>query len=315
MDYRWGLLFVSLLSSTYTLDLFAQGNLSFYTSPWQWNASITGTLSHVSFRNWADDGDNFSYLVGMKMNIDPTWSNNGWSFAGAWDGQFSTFGGNSIRPRKTSDRLELNAKFGRMLWKSDWFGSSLHVVLFSDLLTQFLRNFDDSDDPNGTNYTKNFMAPGSLTDGLGLDYRSDSLGLSIVLTPIASKQTIVLDNGVDGTTFGLDTNQHINSHPGAYAHIRLKKEIFPNTTLSIKSIFFADYSERSTVDLSFLGEVDYQVTSFLKLYVSLQMLNDDDMKISLYEDLDGDGNPDDFAGFSHELQLYGQLGVGINIDF
>ena len=203
-----------------------------------------------------------------------------------------------------------------MIWKSDWLASSFHVILFSDLQTQFLRGYDFIGDPDGKYYISNFMAPGYVTDGIGLDFRSDSLGLSVVIAPYASKQTIVLDHGVDGTRFGLDTNQKINSHPGAYACITLLKEIFPKTTVSIKSIFFSDYSERSTVDLSFLGEIDYKIASFLKLYVSLDMLNDDDMKIPLYEDLEGRiGCGNIFAGLGEKLQFYGQFGVGLNINF
>ena len=112
MDYRWGVFYLSLFFIPASVELIAQDNLSFSPSPWQWNASITGTLSYVSFKNWSAVGEDFSYVVGMKMYIDPTWSNNGWSFAGAWDGRFSTFGGNSLPPRKTEDRLELNLKFG-----------------------------------------------------------------------------------------------------------------------------------------------------------------------------------------------------------
>jgi hypothetical protein len=295
--------------------LFPQDDISFRPSDWQWNGSITGTISHVSFSNWAGGDGDYSYVAGMKLRIDPTWSNGRWSLVGSWDGRFSTFGGKSLPPRKTEDRFELNLKFGHMFWKSDWLASSFHIVIFSDLHTQFLPDYDFIGDPNGSHYISNFMAPGYLTDGIGLDFRSDSLNLSIVVTPIASKQSIVLDRGVDGTYFGLDKGRHINSNPGAYARITFSKEVLRKTTLSIKSIFFADYTEKATVDLSFLGEIDYRITSFLKLYVSLQMLNDDDMKVRLYADLDGDGSSDDFAGLGKQLQLYGQFGVGINVDF
>jgi len=295
--------------------LFSQDDLTFQPSEWEWNGSIAGTISHVSFSNWAAGGNEYSYVAGLKIRIDPVWSDSVWSFSGSWDGRFSTFGGKSLPPRKTEDRFELNLKFGRLLWNNDWLGSSFHIVGFTDLHTQFLPDYDFIGDPDGSHYISNFMAPGYVTDGLGLDFRSDSLNLSIIITPIASKQTIVLDRGVDGTFFGLDSNQHINSSPGAYARITFSKELFPKTTLSIKSIFFADYSQKSTIDLSFLGEIDYHVTSFLKLYISLQMLNDDDMKVRLYEDLDEDGSSDDFAGLGQQLQLYAQFGVGVNFNF
>ncbi|RPI06003.1 MAG: DUF3078 domain-containing protein [Ignavibacteriae bacterium] len=314
MSYRLGSIGLFICVFVPAL-LFSQDDLSFRPSEWEWNSSITGTISHVSFKNWAAGGEDYSYVAGLKMRIDPTWSSDLWSFSGSWDGRFSTFGGRSLPPRKTEDRFELNLKFGRMIWQDDWMASSFHVVLFGDLHTQFLPDYDFIEDPHGTHYTSNFMAPGWVTDGIGLDFRSDSLNLSIVVTPLASKQMIVLDRGVDRSYYGLGPNQNMESSPGAYARITLSKEIFARTSLSIKSIFFADYSEKSTVDMSFLGEVDYHLTSFLKLYVSLQMLNDDDMKVRLYTDLDGDGDIDDFAGIGQKLQLYGQFGVGINVSF
>jgi hypothetical protein len=314
MSYRLGSIGFFMLVFVPVI-LFSQDDLSFRPSEWQWNANITGTISHVSFKNWAAGGEDYSYGAGMKMRIDPTWSSDLWSFSGSWDGRLSTFGGRSLPPRKTEDRFELNLKFGRMIWKDDWMASSFHIVLFGDLHTQFLPDYDFIGDPNGKHYISNFMAPGSVTDGIGLDFRSDSLNLSIVATPFASKQMIVLDRGVDRIYYGLDSNQNIESSPGAYARITFAKEIFPRTTLSIKSIFFADYSEKATVDMSFLGEIDYNLTSFLKLYVSLQMLNDDDMKVRLYTDIDGDGDSDDFAGIGQKLQMYGQFGIGINISF
>lgn len=300
---------------TTPVSLFPQNDLSFSPSEWQWNASVTGTISHISFKKWAGNGGEYSYVAGINMRIDPTWSDGVWSFSGSWDGRFSTFGGNSLPPHKTEDRLELNLKCGRVMWKSDLLSSSFHVVVFGDLHTYFLPDYDFIGDPDGAHYTSNFMAPGYVTDGIGLDFRSDSLNLTITVSPFASKQTFVLDRGVDPTSFGLGADQKMKSTPGAYAHIRLSEEIFPRTILSVKSIFFADYSRKTGLDISALGELDYKITSFLKLYVSLQVLKDDDMKVRLYDDLDGDGSDDDFAGIGPEVQLYGQFGVGLNVNF
>jgi hypothetical protein len=295
--------------------LSAQDKLNFRSASWQWNANVTGTISQVSFSNWTAGGDDYSFLAGLKSSIDPEWSDSLWNFSGSWDGRFSVFGGRNLPPRKTEDRLELNLKFGRMVWQSTTLASSLYLVAFTDLQSQFLPDYDLSGDPNGGQYVSNFLAPGYVTDGFGLDYRSDSLGLSVILTPISSKQTLIFDRGVDRTLYNMLPGQRVRSSPGAYGRINFSKELLPRTTLTAKTILFADYSEKSTVDVSFFGEVDYRILSFLKLYLSLQMLHDDDINVRLYEDLDGDGSSDDFAGVGRRLQLYGQFGVGIGFDF
>jgi hypothetical protein len=310
-----GRLRLSLVIVLCSWHLPAQEKLSFQPASWQWNANVTGTISQVSFSNWTAGGDDYSFLAGLKSSIDPEWSDSLWNFSGSWEGRFSVFGGRHLPPQKTEDRLELNLKFGREIWRSATLASSLYCVAFTDLQSQFLPDYDLIGDPGGGQYVSNFLAPGYVTDGFGLDYRSDSLGLSVVLTPISTKQTLIYDRGVDRTLYNMHPGQRVRSSPGAYARINFSKELLSRTTLTVKTILFADYSEKSTVDVSFFGEVDYQVLSFLKLYLSLQMLHDDDINVRLYEDLDGDGSSDDFAGVGRRLQLFGQFGIGIGIDF
>ncbi len=307
----FAIVFLGLVTSR----LNAQSDLLYGVFPWQWNASVTGSISNISLSHWADGGDEYSYVAGLKFAIDPSWSDGRWSFIGSWDGRFATFGGKSLPPRKTEDRLELNGKIGRVIWSTDSRSLSLHVTAFVNLLTQFLPDYDFIGDPKGTHYISNFMAPGYVTDGLGLDLRSDSLNLSVTITPIASKQTLVLDRGIDVTYFGVDPGRRTESSLGAYARITFAHDIFERTRFNVKTILFSDYSERSTVDLSGFAELDFRVTDYLTVFTSLQILNDDDMKIRLYADLDGDGSSDDFAGIGHGIQLYGQLGVGVTVSF
>lgn len=313
--HRSGGLRFFILIITCSWHLSAQDKLYFRPASWQWNASVTGTISQVSFSNWTAVGGDYSFIAGLKSTINPSWSDGLWSFDGSWDGRFSVFGGRHLPPQKSEDRLELNLKFGRLAWHDSDGAASLYFVAFADLQTQFLPDYDLIGDPGGREYTKNFLAPGYVTNGVGVDFRDDSLGLSIVLTPIASKQTLIYDRGIDRTLYAMSPGQRVRSSPGAYAHLSFSDEVFPRTTVLVKSILFQDYSEKSTVDFAFLGEVDYRVISFLKLYVSVQMLHDDDINVRLYEDIDGDGSSDDFAGIGRRLQLYGQLGIGISVDF
>jgi hypothetical protein len=297
------------------LPLYAQDDFDFQPSQWRWNGQISGSISHVSFKNWTANNNEFSYVAGLSSRLYPKYSDNSWIFIGSWDGRFSMFGGNSQPLRKTEDRLELNLKFGRSLWSNSERSTSLYIILFNDLQTQFLPEYDRFADPHKPHYISNFLAPGYMTNGIGVDFRFDSLNLSIVVTPIAMKQTMVFDRGVDRTYYGLDTNQNIENVSGAYTRLIFSKEIFSKITLSMKSIFFVDYSEQFFIDVSFFGEIDYAITSYLKLYTSLHILSDDDLKVRLYEDLDADGLSDDFAGVGQHLQLYGQMGIMISINF
>lgn len=300
--------FTALILCLHTLSIpaLAQNDLTYDLSPWVWNGSASVTTSHISFSNWAAGG-NYTYMLGFTSSVSPQWSDSVWSFVGSWQGSFSVFKSKNQPHQKANDGLEINFKMGKLMIPL------VHVVVFADLKTQFWPGYNVDIDPE--NYVSNFMAPAFLTNGIGADYREDQIGLSVVVTPLSTKQTIVLDRGVDPTQYGVAPGKKILSASGAYARIMFNNEIFPKITVSTRAILFADYSQNFSPDLMFTGEVDYMLTSNFKLFFSVELLNDDNINVSLYEDLDGDGSPDDFAGVGPRLQVFTQLGIGISVTF
>lgn len=286
----------------------AQEDLTFGANPWIWNGSVNASVSEVSFKNWTAGGE-YSYLLGLNSSMDPQWSDSVWSFVGSWEGEFSVYKRKSEAARKVDDDLELNLKAGYHI------EGNLHAVLFADLQSQFWPGYDFYSSPSPTDYISNFMAPGYLTNGLGIDFRSNSLGLSIVFSPAASKETMDFDKGVDPTQYGIQAGRHVHTEFGAYMRITYAKTILPRTSVDLRTILFDNYRKRFGPDLSFKGEIDYSITSFLKLYAKANMLNDDDLNVNIYEDLNGNGQQNDFAGVGPRLQITTQLGVAIGTDF
>jgi hypothetical protein len=297
-----------------TVQCFAQYDDQFAEQPWRWNASIDLSVANVHFSNWVAGGE-YSYLLGLNSSLDPSWMNDTWSFESRWDGEYTVFKSKTVPLHKVLDRLDWTMRFGYRLTPT------ISLSLFGELQTQFWPGYGYFAQPNDDGsigpipYISNFMAPGYLTTGLGLEMKDDSLGLSVLITPLSMKQTYVLDKGVDPTTYGLDTGATVLRQPGAHSHIRFKKEIFSRTTLDIKTILFIDYSNTFAIDLSMRTEVDVKVLSYLKVFAAIQLLDDKDLKVSLYEDLDGDGRSDDFAGVGPRLQIFGQIGIALTLSF
>ncbi len=289
--------------------LLGQDILNFQRTSFHWQGNVEASFTHMSFSNWSAGGDEYSYALGLKSNLNPSASNGMWSFNASWDGEFSMMKSKSLPVRKTNDRLDFSLKFGRKVW------NSLHLVVAADLQSQFWPGYDIYEDPDQEHYVSNFMAPGYLLAGLALDLRLDSLNLSVLCTPVASKITYVLDHGVDPTSYSINPGKKTHTEFGAYVHVTFSKEILPKTNATIKSVVFVNYAERFEPDLSLHGELDYNITSFLKLFASVQLLNDDDIKVRVYEDLDHDGSSDDFAGVGPRLQSTVQLGLLFSISF
>jgi hypothetical protein len=287
---------------------FAQSDLDFEKSHFTWNASLDATAANITYSNWVAGGD-YSYLLGLKSSMYPSWSNGKWGMRSTWYGKYNVFKSKDTVPRKTEDRLELTIEFGYRL------SSQLYVVVFSDLQSQFWPGYDSYSDNSNPAYISNFMAPGFLLSGAALTMRDDSLNASFSITPLVAKLTYVLDRGVDVTKYGVDPGAKVHSQPGAYLCLTMNTEIIRNVTLDTKAVIFADYSQQLSPDLSFRGELTYKVAKYFGVYCSLQALNDDDINVSLYEDLDHDGDSDDFAGVGHRLQVYTQVGISFSIKF
>ena len=289
--------------------LCAQDDLEYGDTPWSWNASIGGTVSHVSYSNWAAGGEDYSYALGLSMNISPVWSSDLWSFQSTLSGEFSVFRSRSVKPRKIEDRLEWNVKAGYRITEN------LHLVLFGDLQSQVWPGYDFVFDDSGDDYISNFLAPGYITGGVGIDYRQDSLGLSVVATPLAMKLAVVADRGVDPTQYGVPSGRTVDGTAGSYARVSFTNSSIPRMTITIASIFFIDYTRRSELDISFTGEIDLNVIDGIAVFVQSHVLRDNDMKVNLYEDLDADGDIDDFAGVGSKVQVFSQLGVKFQVSF
>ena len=225
------------------------------------------------------------------------------------------FGGNSIPLHKTEDRLELNMKIGRLLSQNNSLFSKIYLIAFFDFQSQFFPDYNLYDHDNKRNYSSNFMSPGYIVNGFGIDIKNEKVGFSLAATPLASKETIITDKNVNKSRYNLDQDKDIDYSLGAYLRLNIDKEIFDKTNLKLKSIAFYDYKQKTNVDLSLLFEIEYQALKFLKLFTSIQAINDRDMNINLYKDLDNDGESDDFAGVGNRLQLYAQFGIGINFNF
>jgi hypothetical protein len=264
----------------------------------------------MNFSNWAaGGGDDFSITAGIKTTMNPSFSNGIWGFVASADAEFSTMKSSTQPSHKTNDRLELSLKVGRKI------GGVFHVVAESDLQSQCWPGYDLMGDPGQKKYSSNFLAPGYFLYGIALDARFDSLNLSVLVAPFGVKKTVVLDRGVDPTKYGLPAGAHQMTEFGAFAHITFTRDILPKTTLTLKSILFANYTEKFSPDLSLFVELDYNIASYIKIFGSVQMLNDDDIKVNVYTDLDHDGSSNDFVGVGPRLQFNTQLGISLTVDF
>lgn len=197
---------------------------------------------------------------------------------------------------KVEDVIDLSSKYGYQLKQSNWYAAAA-----LGLKTQFSKGYDYSKPTQG--YISNFMAPGYVTFGLGVDYiPNDNFQLSI--HPLTSRLTFIGDKAVfdpdhDGVltdAFGAKPGENFVYQLGAYVGGRYKAKLMENVFLDNRFGIFTNYlKDPQNMVLAYSGILDLKVNRFISTQITADLFYDDNQ--------------------IGKLQLKETLGVGITYKF
>ena len=269
------------------------------TTKKQQNWTIRGTnvllLNQATFSNWIAGGIN-----SLALTTRADYEFNFKKGKNIWENRvLMGYGLRSEQARdatKVEDVIDLSSKYGSQLNKSKWFVSAA-----LNFKTQFDKGFDYSKPAQG--YISNFMAPGYVTLGLGLDYiPNDNFQLNI--HPLTSRFTFVNDKAVfdpnkDGIltpAYGAKPGENFVYQLGAYIGGRYKTKIAENVLLDNRFGIFTNYlKDPQNMVLSYAGILDMKVNKFISTQITADLFYDDNQ--------------------IGKLQLKQTLGVGLTYKF
>lgn len=175
--------------------------------------------------------------------------------------------------RKNDDQFILISKYGKKISKY------LFFTALMNFRTQMAPGYDYKNDSAGIDYITNFLAPGYIVLPLGLDYKPSS-DLSLFFSPITAKWTMVFDNGVEETSFGLDSGRTVRTEVGAFLNLQLKKKIMENVTFSTSAEFFTNYvTHFGNIDVNWTALLAMKVNKIITASISTQLIYDDDIAV------------------------------------
>lgn len=189
---------------------------------------------------------------------------------------------------KVEDVIDLTAKYGYQIKQSNWYTAAA-----LNLKTQFSKGYDYSKPTQG--YISNFMAPGYVTFGLGVDYiPNDNFQLSI--HPLTSRLTFIGDQAVfdpdhDGIltdAFGAKPGENFVYQLGAYIGGRYKTKLMENVFLDNRLGLFTNYlKDPQNMVLAYSGILDLKVNRFISTQITADLFYDDNQigKLQLKETL------------------------------
>lgn len=258
------------------------------TEGWFISGNNSLLFSQSAFDNWVAGGVN---SIALNANVD--YEFNLTRGKHIWDNHvvigYGVQANEGESTRKTNDIIDLTSAYGYNIG-NNWF-----LAAALNFKTQFTGGYTYSEDAKTK--ISNFMAPGYLSLGLGVDYKPNE-NFQVNIHPLTPRFTFVTDKDLQYKgNFGLknDGDSHV-FELGAYLGARYKVKVMEGITYDSRLGIFADYLKKpQNMDLAYQGLLDLKVNRFVSAQVSLNLLYDED-QIS-------------------RMQLKQTLGIGLNYKF
>lgn len=283
------------------------------TLGWRVGGRFSLNFSQASFTNWAAGGQNsVAGNVIFAGIADYKGTNNYWENTLLTSYGLIQQGNNDLQ--KSDDRLELNSLYGVKAFGKHWYYSGI-----MNFRTQYTVGYggDDLDVK-----ASNFMAPGYLNLGLGLDYRPND-NFQVFISPADAKLTFVLDQdladngdyGVDAAVFNADgvkiqDGKNMLFQFGAYVRATYNNEIMKNVNLFTSLDLFSNYLDNpQNIDINWEVLLGFKINEWLTASLNTTLIYDND--ISFIRTLD-DGTTEMLGARTQFKQVF-NLGVVFNL--
>ncbi|MGC6414118.1 MAG: DUF3078 domain-containing protein [Bacteroidia bacterium] len=287
------------------------GYSNYYQKGWQFYGNSSINTSQSSFSNWQGGGlSSISIYTSLNLNLFYIGDKTKWeSILGIGYGLMLQ--GNDNEWFKSDDRFDFNTKVGIRASDKWYYTSSLRFM------SQFQPGYYDVGDSLPIS---DFLSPGYITGALGFDFNPSSK-LSVILGPITSKNTIVLDQnlanmGAYGVEPGeydyieqryLTQGKNLRTETGGSINISyINPRVVKNVGINTRLFLFSNYLRNpENIDVNFESNIRFQINEFITTSIFIHLIYDDDIQIAL-DDLGLRRGP--------RLQFKEVLGVGLNID-
>ncbi len=262
-----------------------------------WN---TGGLFNLNIgqgtqSNWAAGGDDFSFSVNSYLGLYGFYKKGKYSWDNTLEMNYGLINTTSIGTRKNDDRFDLLSKGGYALTKN------LNLSGLLNFHSQFAKGYSYDKDGSKT-LLSDFLSPGYVLLGLGLDYKPVE-GLSIFVSPITSRWTIVNNDTLSAHgAYGVDSSQKVRNEIGAFASIDYLKKITKTILYKGRLDLFSNYEHNpQNVDVNMTNMFQADISKVLSVSLNINLIYDDDVK---------QFGPN---GDSPALQFQSVLGVGLAV--
>ncbi|MEO6837945.1 MAG: DUF3078 domain-containing protein [Ginsengibacter sp.] len=264
-----------------------------------WN---TGGIFNLNFgqgsqSNWAAGGDDFSLSFATYLGLHAFYKKGKYSWDNTFDFNYGLVNTTSLGTRKNDDRIDLLSKVGYAL------NPKLDVAGLLNFHSQISKGYSYNTD-GSKDLLSNILSPGYVLLSLGLDYKPVK-GLSIFVSPITSRWTIVTDDTLSAKgAYGVTPGKKVRNEIGAFASITYMSNLNKIVTYNGRLDLFSNYEHNpQNVDVMMNNMFTAKLSKVLTASLGINFIYDDDVKLF--------GPNHDSPG----LQFQSMLAVGLSVKF
>lgn len=200
-------------------------------------------VNQASFSdNWNGGGVN-SISVGLVFDNKAEYVKDDKSFTSQINLRYGKVKNKDQSARKSNDRIFWDNKAALKFSKNWSFFASLALETQFDVGYAYSKNSEGEEvrsDP-----ISNFMAPGYITESIGLEYKPDKT-FSLRFGTGTARQTLILDKRVISETkpkFGVEAGKNFKNELAFQVVANLDRKLGSNLNLKSRYAFFANYEE------------------------------------------------------------------------
>ncbi len=264
---------------------------------WKTGGLFNLNLGQGSQSNWAAGGDDFSLSVASYLGFYAFYKKDRYSWDNTLDFNYGLVNTTSLGTRKNDDRIDLLSKLGYGLTPK------LDLTALFNFHSQFSKGYNYNSD-GSKDLLSNFLAPGYVLLSIGLDYKPVN-GLSIFVSPITSRWTIVSDDSLSAKgSYGVTPGKKVKNEIGAFASITYIADLNKAKTINYNGRLdlFSNYEHNpQNVDVMMNNMFTAKLSKVLTASLGLNLIYDDDVKL---------------FGPNHDspaLQLKSLIAVGLSV--
>lgn len=248
---------------------------------WDYKFGSVFSMNQTYLSNWSKGGES-SFSTMIDLLGEATYNNKDakTQWINTMRLNFGTLSTKENGFRKNNDLFEINSKFNRNAWGKIGMSASFYMK------NQLAKGYNY---PNDSVVVSKFLNPGSMTVGLGFEYKPIK-NTTINVAPLSYKNTFVLDTAlIDQTNHGIDEGKMTKQEMGAQIVLYNKIAPFKDLTIENRLRLFSNYlNNPQNVDVDWEMILDQKINWFFTIRLNLHLIYDDDINFNV---LDSEGMP------------------------